>query len=319
MPPFPKPAFSYDYVLETQLGALRAWQEEQPGRAIPDKADDRLLLATWNIANLGVQERHDNDYRLIAEILGWFDVVALQEVNDDRSGLDAIKLHLSDDYRILFSDAGGNKERMTFVYDATKVELLDEIGEVAFPPSDYRYVTLPGIEQTFGGFDRNPYLATFRVGSFAFSLVNVHLYFGSDSTASKQRRSLETYAVARWADIRRTSPYAFTHDIIPLGDFNLPKVEEGDPIYEALTARGLLLPEHSTQVGSSIASDSHYDQVAFFPGETQDAFVEAGVFDFDGAVFRTLWETRGRDDFMAYVRYYLSDHRPLWAQFTIQP
>ncbi len=33
---------------------------------------------------------------------------------------------------------------MAFVYDATKMDILDEVGEVALPPSDYRYVTLPG-------------------------------------------------------------------------------------------------------------------------------------------------------------------------------
>ena len=42
-----------------------------------------------------------------------------------------------------------------------------------------------------------------------------------------------------------------------------------------------------------------------------------GVFDFDGALFKTLWDSRGRRDFLAYLRYYVSDHRPLWAEFAI--
>jgi hypothetical protein len=78
----------------------------------------------------------------------------------------------------------------------------------------------------------------------------------------------------------------------------------------------LHLPQHSTEAGSSISTDSHYDQIAFFPGQTQAEFTgKAGVFDFDGALFATLWETRGRDDFLAYMRYYISDHRILWAEF----
>ncbi len=48
--------------------------------------------------------------RLIAEVLGWFDVIALQEVNDDLSGIRAIHAHVSPDYRLLFSDAAGNDE-----------------------------------------------------------------------------------------------------------------------------------------------------------------------------------------------------------------
>jgi endonuclease/exonuclease/phosphatase family metal-dependent hydrolase len=220
-------------------------------------------------------------------------------------------------YRALYSDAAGNDERLAFVYDANKLSLGEEIGEISLPPSETRHVHLPGVDQAFAGFDRNPYVATFSMGGLSLSLVNVHLYFGSDSVRSKNRRRLETYAVARWADLRRRSPYAHTTDVVALGDFNLPKAVPGDTVYEALTARGLHVPAHSTQIGSSIATDSHYDQVAFFPGETASEFVRSGVFDFDGAVFAELWRQRGRADFQAYVRYHLSDHRPLWMQFRV--
>lgn len=316
MPPFPKPAFSYEYRLSSQIDALRRYRDTKPVRAIPAKAADRLLVATWNVANLGVQERREKDYLLIAEIVSWFDLVAMQEVNNDLSGLRAIHRHLPRSFRLLFSDAAGNEERMAFIYDSDKVTLLEEVGEVAIPPSDINDIRLPGITQAFEGFDRNPYLAGFSSDSFVYVLVNVHLYFGSESAISMNRRRLETYAVARWADLRRQSPYAYSRDIIALGDFNLPKVEPGDPIFEALTRRGLHLPEHSTQIGSTIETDSHYDQVAFFPGETQQEFTgNLGVFDFDGALFRTLWEARTPREFFAYVRYYVSDHRPLWAEF----
>jgi hypothetical protein len=83
MPPFPKPAFDDDYEVDAQINALRTYEQTKPGRAIPPKQSDRVLPATWNIANLGIHERRRNkDYRLLAEILGWFDLIALQEVND---------------------------------------------------------------------------------------------------------------------------------------------------------------------------------------------------------------------------------------------
>ena len=318
MPPFPKPTFAYDYSLQDEIAALHSYQTQAPGRDIPDKDPSRLLVVTWNVANLGVQERRDQDHAVIAEILSWFDFAALQEVNDNLEGLRGLQAHLPDNYRLVFSDSGGNNERLTFVYDADKLALHEEVGEVNFPPSEYRFVKLPGvIEHVFTGFDRNPYLATFSAGSFSFTPVNCHSYFGGEDKASMDRRTLETYAIARWTDLRRGSKYSFTKDIVVLGDMNLPKVEVGDPIYDALTARGLHIPEHSTQIGSSIASDNHYDQVAFFVGETQDDFVQAGVFDFDGALFKELWESRPRDDFLAYMRYYVSDHRPLWSEFKL--
>lgn len=321
MPPFPKPKFTYNYRVASQIDALQEYKQARPGRDIPDKASGRLLLATWNIANLGLQDRRVKDYQIIAELVSWFDLVAIQEVNDNLDGLRDLRQQLPTSYRVLFSDKAGNNERLAFIYDGSRVTLLDKVGEIAIPPKDKTYIKLPGISQKFRGFDRNPYLAAFRAEGFTFVLVNVHLYFGSaKGTASKRamnRRSLETFAVGRWADLRRRSDNAFSRNIIPLGDFNLPKVEPGDPIFKALTKRGLHLPQHSTETGSNLKGDQHYDQIAFFPGPTQRAFVQSGVFDFDGAIFSTLWKNQGKRAFSQYVRYYISDHRPLWAEFRV--
>jgi hypothetical protein len=58
------------------------------------------------------------------------------------------------------------------------------------------------------------------------------------------------------------------------------------------------------------------DLSVHFPGDTKDDYTgRSGVIDFDGALFRDLWQARTEKDFRAYVRYYMSDHRPLWAEF----
>ena len=158
--------------------ALRRWRDSEPGRAIPKKAPGRLLLATWNIANLGVQDRLDSDYKLIAEMIGWFDLVAVQEVNDNLRGILAIRDHLPDSYELLFSDASGNQGRQAFLYDRTKVRRLEEVGRLSIPPSQARQIKLRGAPIAFPGFDRGPYLGSFESGNFQFALVNVHLYFG---------------------------------------------------------------------------------------------------------------------------------------------
>jgi endonuclease/exonuclease/phosphatase family metal-dependent hydrolase len=220
---------------------------------------------------------------------------------------------------MLFSDVAGNNERMAFLYDTKRVRLLEKVGEIGIPPAELRRITLPGVTQRFDGFDRNPYLAAFQVGQTSLVLVNVHLYFGSDSPKDMTRRALETFAVARWAAQRRASRFSFTREIVALGDFNMPKRAPGDPIFRALTSKGLELPAHTSEVGSNLASDKHYDQMAFFPGATKACFKQMGVFDFDSVVFRTLWDDPQRSpaDFRAYVRYYLSDHRPLWMELGV--
>src|SRR4051794_453647 len=193
MPPFPKPRFAYDYDLDREIAALRAYRRQKPGRQIPRKARDRLLVATWNVANLGVQDRLDTDYALIAEVIGWFDLVAVQEVNDDLRGIDAIHAKLPARYDLLFSDASGNQERQAFLFDTRKVSRLKEVGRLSIPPSQLGYIKLPGTTTGFPGFDRGPYLASFESGAFRFSLLNVHLFFGSPAVADVDRRTLETF------------------------------------------------------------------------------------------------------------------------------
>lgn len=220
-------------------------------------------------------------------------------------------------YRVLMSDVAGNDERMAFVYDSSKINLLENIGHIVIPPADFRFIKLPGVPGTFTGFDRNPYLGTFQAKLFTIQLACVHLFYGGEQPADLARRTLETFAVARWADLRQKSDLSFTRNVIALGDFNLPKAVPGDPIYKALTAKGLELPLHSSMVGSNLAGDNHYDQVAVVPGEARTALTGLqGVFDFDQVVFPDLWLSSPKN-FRAYVKYYLSDHRPVWVQFGI--
>jgi endonuclease/exonuclease/phosphatase family metal-dependent hydrolase len=321
MPGFEKPKFDYPYDVDDELGALSA---HKAAREVPQKSGNRLLLATWNIANLGVQERREKDYRLIAEIISWFDLIALQEVNNDLEGLRGIEEQLSDRYHTIFSDPGGNNERFAFLYDAEKVKALEEVGRMTVPPKDLPSIHLAGMQAEFKGFDRNPYLVSFHAGDLTFVLANVHLYFGKnkdkDSEEAKsgiERRCLEAYAVGRWADLRHDDDDAYTKNVLALGDFNLPKREKTDPVFVALTKRGLHLPEHSTKVfGSNLDDDAQYDQMAVFPGPMESAIKQSGVFDFDGALFPGLWgKTEDEQNkFQAYVKYYISDHRPLWAE-----
>ena len=314
MPPFTSPKPKYSVKESQEKKALNRHLRE---RGVPRSQKDHLLLASWNIANLGLQKRRDKDHRILAEIISWFDVVAIQEVNDNLEGLRGIQMHLPG-YEILFSDKAGNDERMAYIYDADKVSLLEKVGEIAVPVKDKKFIKLTGINRIFNGFDRNPYLAAFQAGAFRFILVNAHLFFGDDTKADRERRSLEAYAIARWADLRRDDKHAYVEDIIALGDFNLPKVEKGDPIYDALRKRGLRIPEHSTKIASNIANDKDYDQLLFFPGKTKQEFTGAiGIFDFDSAIFRGIWETKTPAQFRSYVRYYISDHRPHWAEFEI--
>lgn len=315
MPIFPKPAFAFSYDIPTEIQNLRGHKSH---RQIPARSDNALLVATWNIANLGAQQRRDQDRALIAEVLSWFDIVAIQECRENFADLDDIMHKLGGSHRYLMSDASGNNERMVFLYDSSKVTPLEEVGEIAFPPSDYDAIKLPGVKQKFDGFDRTPFLVSFSFKNTSFIFVNVHLFYGDEKAKSIARRSLETFAVAKWADRRHHSKYSFTRELVAMGDFNMPKSEPTDPIFKALTKLGLDVPLYSSQLATNIADDANYDQIAFLPGTTKNWFHGVkGVFDYDKVIFPQLWDNgKGKTKFLAYLRYYMSDHRPMWVQLS---
>jgi len=303
----------FSYTLDTERQALRA---SKVFRGIPDKSAGTLLTATWNLTNFGLQQRSDDDLALMAEIISWFDLVAIQEIADSLDDLRALMQHLPQSYHVILSDIGGNDERAGFLYDSDKVSRLELAAEVAVPPSDHRFIRMKGVSGAFEGFDRNPYAVAFQTGNLAFTAVSVHLYFGSHSYFDEDRRALEAYALARWADQRHKAAGSYSQNILVMGDMNLPKSDASSNVYKALKKKGLQLPEHSTSIGSNLAGDKAYDQVAFHAGGMQQAYTgKSGVFDFDREpFFSDAWDI-SRDYFNMAVKYHMTDHRPLWAEF----
>ncbi|MBD0364600.1 MAG: endonuclease/exonuclease/phosphatase family protein [Flavisolibacter sp.] len=317
MPSFPKPDFPYTVNVSKEIKALRTYRDTKPGRQIPKSTTNNLLVATWNVANLGAQDRQDEHFKLIAEIISWFDLVAVQETKENYEHLLAIKEKLSSSYKYIFSDESGNNERMAFLYKGSKISLMEEVAELAVPPSEFNDIKLPGITETFSGFDRSPYMASFKVKQTSLCLLNVHLYYGSESEkASINRRSLEAYCVGRWADLRSKSKFSYTGNVLALGDFNLHKRDTDDPVYQALVRRGLQLPEHTSKIFSNLNDDKAYDQIAFLPG-LKSRILSDGIFDFDGAIFSDLFQDKTPTQFRSYLRYYISDHRPMWMELDI--
>ena len=308
-----KPTFKYTLATERQ-----ALSETKALRGIPNKAANRLLAATWNLTNFGAQKRTDDDLALMAEVLGWFDLIAIQEIADDLSQLRTLISHLPESFRLIVSDIGGNDERAGFLYDSAKLTLLELVAEVAIPPSDHRYIHMQGVSGLFNGFDRNPYVAAFRAGNLVFTAVSAHLFYGSDSYYDEDRRALEAYAMARWAEKRHKAVRAYSQNILVMGDLNLPKLDMSSNVYKALKSKGLILPQHSTSMGSTLKYDKNYDQLAFHAGKMQDAYSgNSGVFDFDHTPFFAEAWNRNPDYFITTVKYHIADHRPLWAEFTV--
>jgi endonuclease/exonuclease/phosphatase family metal-dependent hydrolase len=321
----PRPEHHYD--ADAEIASLIQYRDATPenpanNRNIPAPGQQgAVLIASWNIANLGVHRRRDSDFRVIAEILSWFEIVAIQEIADNLEDFLAIATELPAHFAWIFNDRAGNDERSAYFYDTRRVKLSPKIGEVVIVDNDCRYITLPGVAQRFTGFNRNPYLAGFEIEGEALLLANCHLLYGPQGSAAErkasiERRQLEAYAIARWCDLRRKDKHRWTRNILALGDFNLPVARAGDPIYDALTRRGLSLPPHETRIPTNVSASADYDQIAVTPG-LKSRVLDMGVFDFDGVIFSDLYDPGAPGYWRRCAKYYVSDHRPLWMQLEL--
>jgi endonuclease/exonuclease/phosphatase family metal-dependent hydrolase len=319
-------------------------------RGVPKREKGKLLLASWNIANLGAQGRPDEALELIAHILKRFDLIAVQEVNEKFATFLKVMKMLGSGFDYVMNDTAGNTERLVFIYRRSKVKTRNLFGEVALRKSEYpkRNVTVKfkegGVEKTrkyknvrFQPFDRNPFIASFASGSFDFTLVNVHLYFGEFQNSKDRkdqlkycRRVLEICALARWAGRRTDAAKTYDQDIVLLGDMNVPRMDTTESTYMALTSYGAepvkLLENLERTGGTNINNDKAYDQLVFVPGRIGARLLDHGVFDFDNAVFKDRWKSicneisankKRATRFNSYVKHYLSDHRTIWVQLDV--
>ncbi len=102
-----------------------------------------LRLATWNIREFDSGKfgsRLDESYYYIAEIMANFDLIAVQEVNDDLYALERVMGLLGSEWKYIATDvtqgSAGNNERMVFVFNSSKVWFNDIAGELSIPKGD---------------------------------------------------------------------------------------------------------------------------------------------------------------------------------------
>jgi len=319
-----------------QLLALR----RQLRRDIPRRTvDDTLLLATWNIRNFdsnrfGHGPRLKESFFYIAEVISAFDLVAIQEVDNDLSALKIVMRILGPTWDYIVTDTtegvSGNSERIAFVFDTRKVRFQNIAGEIVL--SDRRLI---GDSKQFA---RTPFLVAFQSGWFRFMICSVHIYYGADSGTKLDRRIEEIQTIASLLSKRADDESA---NYVVLGDFNIVSPEHATRA--ALTDSGFIIPETLDDLPSNFSRNKHYDQIAFKARPGQVRFGgNAGVFDPYESVFSEgdealyypamtkrealeLDETGAAVDSAANRRYFLkqwrtfqvSDHLPMWVELQI--
>lgn len=224
-----------------RVRAIETWlrlPKEEGGGGVPPKDSDRtLLLATWNLRDFGrpgargYGERTPEALYYIAAFLSAFDLVAIQEVNEDLDMFHELRRILGRNWDFIATDTSpgkpGNDERMVFVFDTRKVRFRSIAGEITLledelirlneqkatlpagsvlklpdgtetPIEAGAELRLPSGSKILSGrqFARTPFLVSFQAGWFKFNLCTVHMYYGSGSEGM-ERRIQEIAQIAR--------------------------------------------------------------------------------------------------------------------------
>ena len=294
------------------LEALR----EQLSTDLPAKdAENHLLMATWNVRDLGKLNRRGYGDRLpeshfyIAEVFSRFDFVAVQEVNE-LPEWEAIMRILGPTWDFLATDVtdpklGGNGERLTYLFDQRKVSFRHIAGEIVLPPDklvsqnvDPVPSDVPAVAAEVAGeeisrqFARSPFVASFQSSWFRFDICTVHIYYGAESGEKLAKRVAEIREIADYFGARAAETLKRGRSLILLGDFNIVHAE-----HETMTAlldSGFKTPAALEDAASNIGRDKYYDQIAFKTRRGVLEFVDspgpdgkprAGVFEIFKHVF----------------------------------
>lgn len=293
---------------EIAKGLLALQDRIKAAQIPPSKLDESLNIATWNIREFGGAKRTEAAIHYIAEVLGQFDLIGVVELGNDLTDLSRVLKILGPYWRAVYSDmipdAGGDRERVGYLYDKRAVT-FNGLAAEANPPRQKK-----GLEYlSEKSFWRSPYLASFKSGSFDFVALTTHIRWGDSESA----RADELGMLADWVEGKRRDKFAEDQDIIVMGDFNIPSLE--DPTFKAITKHGLQMPAALAGLkhGSNLAKDKRYDQILHYPTFAEKFTNAGGVLDFyiDAAHIKELFPGKMTP---AQYTYQMSDHLPLWMQ-----
>lgn len=295
---------------EIAAGLLALKQRIAAAKIPSSKIDETLNIATWNIREFGKVRRTEAAIHYLAEIIGQFDLLGIVELRDDLTDLGRVLQILGPTWRAVYSDmipdAGGNRERLGFIYDKRAVTFNGLAAEANAPRAKKGEEYLA--EKSFW---RSPYMAAFKSGSFDFIVLTTHIRWGDSAAA----RLDEISRLADWIEAKRREKTAEDKDLIVMGDFNIPS--RADPMFKAVTQHGLQIPKAlaADDFGSNLERNKRYDQILHQPIYPDNFTNTGGVLDFyvDAAHIKELFPaglTREKFTFQ------LSDHLPLWLQIN---
>ena len=255
------------------------------------KNEGKIIIASFNAMRLGEKEKN---YEVMAKVLSNFDLIGIEEVMHEK-GLKKLKAHLVKltgekwEYIISENSVGseGYREYYGYIYRKKKFQEARRIGF-------YK-------EKNENEFMRQPYGAYFKSGNFDFVYVICHSIFGDKET---QRLIEASNSINVYEYFLKKSEES---DIIIAGDFNVPADSSAfRNLSEKVGVSYLLSPEENPTTLSDERLVSSYDNFFINREKTREFLENSGVYNFV------------KSDNYAIIKKYISDHLPIFSEYSIE-
>jgi endonuclease/exonuclease/phosphatase family metal-dependent hydrolase len=310
--------------------------------------ESNLLIATWALRRFGnpasAPVGHAESLFYMAQVISSFDLVALQEVDQELLRLRMLLELLGPDWDMLVSETApgiiGNRERFAILYYKPRVEFRSFSGQIILPPERRPGGELLPTRQ----FARPPLLATFRSGHYEFQVCTAHIIFGGAGQKDMTSRLEEVQKLGKYLHMRSRWEGC---DLFLLGDFQMGTRES--PILETLRGSGIQIPEELLHP-TSLNKDRYYDLIGYsspdkgtFPlgtstprtgtydlfehvlqDERREEYARDPAFKQFSHAGQNMPASRASKDRFLLQRFrqwktsLISDHLPLWAELELE-
>jgi endonuclease/exonuclease/phosphatase family metal-dependent hydrolase len=223
---------------------------------LPRRRRKSVVLGTFNIRKFGkVKGRSTQARNFIEKICRRFDLLAVQEVQDNLEAIQELKSRLGNTYGLLVSDTTGklpggkgSAERLAFLFKWRRIERTELASDITYDRSEVirtlagehtkwsRHLKqvqrlfatksrkAPPAQPSFLTFIRQPSCASFRVKAignakpYEFLVINAHLLFGNH----KSEREQEFLSLISWLTRRAKMAGKLYHkNMLMMGDCNV--------------------------------------------------------------------------------------------------
>jgi deoxyribonuclease-1-like protein len=265
----------------------------------PNRNSDNLIVGTYNIKWIG-QEEHD--FEKLAKVIQHFDICGIVEVKNEVAIpklVKALETLTNKDWGYTFGvrthrPEGKYHEAYATVWRRDSAQLGDGIISNVWDP--------------YESFRNDPYIISFVSGNFDFSLVLVHTRWSDDRAGTRAGEIDELAEQVKW--MKAFLPEA---DYLVAGDFNYPSTSKHMKDF----ARDVDLTQVDSNEETTFKRDfsgysNDYDRIYISTSVAHEHTGKGGTVD----VTKLIYGDNSSQS-MKKSKKELSDHLPVWAEFSI--